>query len=298
MLYPILLRPFTTEHTTAISQSLNLQIPKSPNSNVSLPSPPASVRARRTPSPPPASPPHALPRSNAHGRISPPSRTPGCRISPRRRSAPPASPAAARRGQAPLSPTNPKSRWPTFLNARPFRSHTEAHRRCFGDAVAFLRSLCCPFDAARIGVGGLQGCIQVFGVFRPKQVVSAGAQTDPRACAFRPSSCPHRASPMRTASVNQTPAAPYHTPIRADLLTPNTIPFRERAILYQTHSIDTPIAIAELKMVESNRIVEPIEIGRPVLADEHQFHRIPRRPSKRSPDFARKPQDHRVDASS
>ena len=32
-----------------------------------------------------------------------------------------------------------------------------------------------------IGVGGLQGCIQVFGVFRPKQVVSAGAQTDPRA---------------------------------------------------------------------------------------------------------------------
>ena len=33
---------------------------------------------------------------------------------------------------------------------------------------------------SRIGVGGLQGCIQVFGVFRPKQVVSAGAQTDPR----------------------------------------------------------------------------------------------------------------------
>ena len=26
---------------------------------------------------------------------------------------------------------------------------------------------------------GLQGCIQVSGVFRPKQVVSAGAQTDP-----------------------------------------------------------------------------------------------------------------------
>ena len=32
---------------------------------------------------------------------------------------------------------------------------------------------------SRIGVGGLQGCIQVSGVFRPKQVVSAGAQTDP-----------------------------------------------------------------------------------------------------------------------
>ena len=34
---------------------------------------------------------------------------------------------------------------------------------------------------SRIGVGGLQGCIQVSEVFRLKQVVSAGAQTDPRA---------------------------------------------------------------------------------------------------------------------
>ena len=34
---------------------------------------------------------------------------------------------------------------------------------------------------------------------------------------------------MRTASVNQTPAVPYHTPIRGSLSTPSTIPFQGNA---------------------------------------------------------------------
>ena len=77
-----------------------------------------------------------------------------------------------------------------------------------------------------IGVGGLQGCIQVSEVFRLKQVVSAGAQTVlEREPCKRPSSCPRRASPMRTASVNHTPAVPYHTLIHGSLSTPSTIPF-------------------------------------------------------------------------
>ena len=79
---------------------------------------------------------------------------------------------------------------------------------------------------SRIGVGGLQGCIQVSEVFRLKQVVSAGAQTVlEREPCKRPSSCPQRASPMRTASVNHTPAVPYHTLIHGSLSTPSTIPF-------------------------------------------------------------------------
>ena len=54
---------------------------------------------------------------------------------------------------------------------------------------------------------------------------------------------PPRASPMRTASVYQAPAVPYHTPVRGSLSTPNCI-FVAKDARYYTNRAGGPQFIA------------------------------------------------------
>ena len=90
-------------------------------------------------------------------------------------------------------------------------------RSCFGGAVAFSCSFCYLMWVLRVLEQAV--CKVAFkypGSFAPSRwFPPALKQTREREPFTRPGSCPQRASPMRTASVNLAPAVPYHTPIRA-----------------------------------------------------------------------------------